>query len=302
MKRKEVPELRYEDTIQSALEWIERNLHRAIYLEDVALAANFSKFHFHRIFQGALKKSVDDYIRMRRLAVAAVQLIHSEERIIEVALHAQFNSQEAFSRSFKKMYGLSPGAYRKMMRTLIAKKEEEEQMATAIKGWFLSGSHPHNYQMGIDHTIVHEGKASGYLQSNTVFENDEFATMMQQFKADRYREKRIKLSCFVKSEDVRAFAGMWMRVDNQAGDVLQFDNMSNRPIVGTSDWNMYSIVLDIPKESAIISFGILVQGKGKVWMDQFSFVEVDERVQTTNLELVPELLDAPTNLSFEDFR
>lgn len=293
--------MRYEDTIQHSLDWIERNLHRAIYLEDVALAANFSKFHFHRIFQGALNKSVDDYIRMRRLTVAAVQLIHSDERIIDIAFHAQFNSQEAFSRSFKKMYRLSPGVYRKMMRILIAKKEEEVQMTTAIKGWFLSGSHPHNYQMGIDYTIVHGGKASGYLQSNTVFEKDEFATMMQQFKADQYRGKRIKLSCFVKNEDVRAFAGMWMRVDNQDGDVLQFDNMSNRPIIGTSDWNFRSIVLDIPQESAVISFGMLVQGKGKVWMDQFAFEEVGECVQTTNLELVPELLDEPANLSFEDF-
>lgn len=302
MKKKEVSELKYEDTIQSALEWIERNLHRAIYLEDVALAANFSKFHFHRIFQGALKKSVDDYIRMRRLTVAAVQLLHSDERIIDIAFHAQFNSQEAFSRSFKKMYSLSPGEYRKTMRTLIAKKEEEVQMTSSIKGWFLSGSHPHNYQMGIEHTIVHVGKASGYLQSNTVFEKDEFATMMQQFKADQYRGKRIKLSCFVKSEDVRGFAGMWMRVDNHVGDVLQFDNMSNRPIVGTTDWNFHSIVLDIPKESVIISFGMLVQGEGKVWMDQFSFDEVDERVQSTNIEVVPELLDEPANLSFEDFR
>ncbi|MFJ7934884.1 helix-turn-helix transcriptional regulator [Sporosarcina sp. NPDC096371] len=293
--------MKYEDTIQGSLEWIERNLNRAIYLEDVAIAANFSKFHFHRIFQSALGKSVDDYIRMRRLTISAVQLIHSDERIIDIALHVQFNSQEAFSRSFKKMYGLSPGEYRKTMRILIAKKEEEVQMTTAIKGWFLSGSHPNHYQMGIDHTIVHGGKASGYLQSNTVFDENEFATMMQQFKADQFRGTRIKLSCFVKSEGVRGFAGMWMRVDNQAGDVLQFDNMSNRPIVGTSDWNFYSIVLDIPKEGTIISFGMLLQGEGKVWMDQFSFDEVDERVLTTNLEVVPELLDEPINLSFEDF-
>ena len=62
----------------------------------------------------------------------------------------------------------------------------------------------------------------------------------------------------MKSERVQNFSGVWMRVDNQVGDVLQFDNMSNRAIVGTLDWNYYSIVLDIPKESASISFGILL--------------------------------------------
>jgi len=293
--------LKYEAVIQQSLEWIERNLHRKIYLEDIAHTVNFSKFHFHRIFQSTVNMSVDDYIRMRRLAVSAVMLIHSEDRIIEIALHAQFNSQEAFSRSFKKRYCLAPGEYRKMMRLICFKKKEEMKMEASIKGWFLSGSHPHNYKMGVDRQVVHEGSASGYLKSTTVLEKDEFATMMQQFKADKYRGKRIKLSCFVKTEDVREFSGVWMRVDNQVGDVLQFDNMSNRPIIGTVDWNYYTIILDVPMESASISFGVLLQGQGKVWIDQFAFDEVDVSVKTTNLELVPEMLEEPVNLSFEEF-
>ena len=293
--------MKYEDIIQSSLEWVEKNLHREIYLKDVATASNFSKFHFHRIFQSSLNMSIDQYIRMRRLTVASVKLIHSDERIIDIALAVQFNSQEAFSRSFKKIYGLPPGEYRKMMRMITFKEEEEGQVKTSIKGWFLSGSHPYNYKMGIDRNVVHEGRASGYLKSETVLEKDEFATMMQQFKADNYKGKRIKLSSFVKSKSVEQFSGVWMRVDNQVGDVLRFDNMSNRPIVGTKDWNYYSIVLDIPKESASISFGILIQGIGEVWIDGFKFEEVDESVQTTNIEFFPEMLDEPVNLSFEDF-
>lgn len=299
--RKVVVDLVNEKVIHRSLEWIERNLHRRIYLEDVAFVSNFSKFHFHRIFQNTINMSVDDYVRMRRLSIAAVNLIHSDARIIDIALDAQFNSQEAFSRAFKKTYFLSPGEYRNLMSVLTTKKEEVEHMETSIRGWILSGSNPNNYQMGIDHNVVHGGKASGYLQSRTVIEKDEFATMMQQFKADNYRGKRIKLSCFVKSEDVEQFAGMWMRVDNQSGDVLQFDNMSNRPIVGTNEWNYCSIVLNVPEESAIISFGALLQGKGKVWVDQFSFTEVSNATETTNLELLPEMLDEPTNLSFEEF-
>ena len=173
--------MKYEDIIQRSLEWVEGNLHRKIYLEDVAIASNFSKFHFHRIFQSAINMSVDQYIRMRRLTVASVKLIHSDERIIDIALAVQFNSQEAFSRSFKKTYGLPPGEYRKMMRMITFKEEEEGQVKTSIKGWFLSGSHPYNYKMGIDRNVVHEGRASGYLKSETVLEKDEFATMMKRF-------------------------------------------------------------------------------------------------------------------------
>lgn len=58
-----------------------------------------------------------------------------------------------------------------------------------MKGWVLSGSHPFQFEMGIDRENVHQGKASGYLKSTMVQDIGEFATMMQQFKADRYLGK-----------------------------------------------------------------------------------------------------------------
>ncbi|MEK3934307.1 AraC family transcriptional regulator [Sporosarcina sp. FSL W7-1349] len=287
------------EIVQRAVEWIEENLQRDIQLADVAHFSGYSKFHFHRMFQSVLNRSVDQYIRTRRLAAAAVLLIHSDERILDIAFHTLFNSQEAFSRAFKKVYHLAPGEYRRLMRSVIFKQEEEFKMGE-MKGWFLSGSHPHNYRMGIDRQVVHTGNASGYLHSQFVTEQEEFATMMQQFKADQYIGKRLKLSCFLKCEDVDTFAGAWMRVDNQLGDVLQFDNMSNRPLRGTLDWNYYSLVLDVPAGSKIISFGVLLQGTGKLWANQFQFEEVPDTFPTTNLEVMPELLDEPVNLSFDE--
>ncbi|MCG7343752.1 AraC family transcriptional regulator [Sporosarcina sp. ACRSL] len=288
-----------EQIIQRTVEWIEENLHEDIQLADVASFTGYSKFHFHRIFQSVLNMSVDQYIRSRRLAASAVLLIHSDERIIDIAINALFSSQEAFSRAFKKIYHLAPGEYRRIMRSVTFKQEEEFFMLE-MKGWLLSGSHPHHFRMGIDRHVVHTGRASGYIRSEFVTGHEEFATMMQQFKADNYIGKRIKLSCFLKCEDVEQFAGAWMRIDNQLGDVLQFDNMSNRPLQGTLDWNYYSLVLDVPPESKTISFGVLLQGKGKLWANQFQFEEAPENISTTNLEIMPELLDEPVNLSFEE--
>ena len=199
-----------EQIIQRTVEWIEENLHREIQLADVASYSGYSKFHFHRMFQSVLHMSVDQYVRTRRLAGSAVLLIHSEERILDIALNALFSSQEAFSRAFKKTYHLAPGEYRRIMRSVTFKQEEELKMQD-MKGWFLSGSHPHNFRMGTDRQVVHTGQASGYLQSEFVTGIDEFATIMQQFKADKYVGKRIKLSCFLKCEDVEQFAGAWMR-------------------------------------------------------------------------------------------
>lgn len=173
-------------------------------------------------------------------------------------------------------------------------------MEPKVKGWFLSGSNPFNYEMGMDHEIVHQGKASGYLKSKTVLDSTEFATMMQTFKANQFVEKRIRLSGFMRTENVDTFAGMWMRVDDTMEDVLQFDNMSNRPIKGTTKWNHYSIILDVPPQSAVISFGIILSGQGTIWADQFTFEEVNKSIPTTNLEVHGELLDEPVNLSFDE--
>lgn len=76
--------------------------------------------------------------------------------------------------------------------------------------------------------------------------------------------------------------------------------MMDRPIIQTTDWNYYSIVLDIPENSAVISFGIILSGRGSVWTDDLKFEEVDEKTPTTNVDLNVELLENPVNLSFEN--
>lgn len=83
---------------------------------------------------------------MRRLANASAALLYSKERILDIAFYYQFESQESFTRAFKKIYKLPPGQYRRLMSDVI-KKKEESYMETKIKGWFLSGSDPFSYEM-----------------------------------------------------------------------------------------------------------------------------------------------------------
>lgn len=291
--------------IYQALGYIEAHLEEEMKLETAAAAAGFSMYHFHRIFQEQVGRSVTDYIRSRRLASASSLLLYTTEDIIQIAFRSRFASQEAFTRAFKKEYGMPPGRYRKLMGKMQHTKEKREGKANMsdqgkVKGWILSGSDPSHYEMGIDRGTVHLGKVSGYLKSVSATSETQFATIMQQFKSDNYKGKRIKLSAFIQTEKVKHFAGLWMRVDNAAGDTVQFDNMSDRPIQGTLPWNMYSIVLDVPKESESISFGVLLTGQGKVWMDSFSFEIVDSRTPSTNMQVGGELRDEPENLSFEE--
>lgn len=287
--------------IQRAIQFIENNLHEDLSLEITARFVGFSKYHFHRIFQKETGITVSEYIRYRRIANSANMLLYSEKRIIDIAIYYRFETQESFTRSFKRYYELPPGQYRKFMSKLTMKREESlMEKEQEVKGWQLSGSHPFHYKMGLDRKIFHKGTTSGYLKSTQVQSLEEFATGMQQFKAKRYLGKRLKLSGFLTSKNVEQFCAIWMRVDDALGDVLQFDNMSNRPITGDTEWNHYSIVLDIPENSAVIAFGVLLAGKGQVWMDELKFEIVDNKVPTTNIDFSVDLLDEPINLSFEE--
>ena len=102
------------------------------------------------------------------------------------------------------------------------------------KGWFPAGSRPKDYEMSVDRSVAHGGKASATLKSVSAATAG-FGTLMQTFKADTFRGQRVRMSGYVQSKDVADWAGLWMRVDGTQKEALAFDNMQGRPIKGTSD-------------------------------------------------------------------
>ena len=100
--------------------------------------------------------------------------------------------------------------------------------------WFLTGSRPQNYEEGIDRNVKRSGESSVYPKTE-FSEPGEYGGLMQVFDADDYRGKRVRLAGYVKSESVEPWAGLWMRVDGPNRRMLSFDNMENRPIVGTTE-------------------------------------------------------------------
>ncbi len=172
------------------------------------------------------------------------------------------------------------------------KKREEAPM----KSWFLAGSHKNDYEQGIDAEVTFNGKKSAYLRSKGL-EPEGFGTLMQQFGASVYLGKRLRYSAYVKSEDVESWAGLWMRVDGvEQYKSLSFDNMQNRSIKGTTEWQRYEIVLNVPKESTNIAFGILLEGSGQVWLSDIQFAEVTDDIPVTDVS--KSFPDQPENLDF----
>ena len=251
------------------------------------------------IFKKETGLPVYQYIQKRRLAQSASLLLYSSMHVIDIAMCLHFESQETFTRAFKKAYGLPPGRYRKTLGNLISGGMDMRN--EKIRHWIITGTAPDKYETGIDRKIFHTGTRSAYICSTAEdYEADEYATILQQFSADLYTGKRVRLAAFVKAQEVEGWAGLWMRLDDKFSNTLKIDNMQNRPITGTSEWNLYSCVLDVPKEAKIINIGILLSGKGSVWMDNVSFQEVDKNIPTTDFEIQKVYPDHPENLSFEE--
>jgi hypothetical protein len=148
--------------------------------------------------------------------------------------------------------------------------------------WFLTGSHPQDYAISLDSAVLHEGKPAHLLASKADNEQG-FGTLMQMFKGKAYLGKRVRLSAWVKAEKVENWAGLWMRVDGPNGKPTAFDNMQTHPIKGSLDWQRYQIVLDMAPDSNALALGILLSGKGKVWMEEPVLEVVDASVPVTDM-------------------
>jgi AraC family transcriptional regulator len=109
--------LDYYDLVSQSIDYIERNLTNKITLRDIAASANLSVSHLYRVFPALTGHTVGQYIRKRRLSEAAGQL-KGFESTIGIALEYQFETQEGFIRSFKALFGVTPGEYRRHPTTL----------------------------------------------------------------------------------------------------------------------------------------------------------------------------------------
>lgn len=97
-----------------SIDFIEQHLYQKITVHQVAAASHYSTYHFSRIFKALVGDTPKEYLRKRRLTVAAKRLLCEDIPILELALDCQFDSQEAFTRAFKDLFNITPAQYRKI--------------------------------------------------------------------------------------------------------------------------------------------------------------------------------------------
>ncbi len=162
-----------------------------------------------------------------------------------------------------------------------------------MTGWHTACSQPRQYEHALADEMTYEGKPVAELRC-VVPRADGFGTLMQAFSAEHFLEQRVRFSGALKSKGVEDRVGLWMRVDGPGGArPLAFDNMADRPIRGTTDWEHHEVVLDVLAHAQAIALGVLLVGEGDAWMSDFNVEIVGPEVQTTG---AGELPDRPQNL------
>lgn len=112
----------YLKRINTVLDFIENNLDTKLSLEYLSKKAHYSVYHFHRVFLAVVNERLNEYINRKRIErIASILLVKPNASLKDLAYKYGFNSDNSFSRAFKKYYGISPTEFKFQGKELLSK-------------------------------------------------------------------------------------------------------------------------------------------------------------------------------------
>ncbi|MDV4151964.1 AraC family transcriptional regulator [Clostridium sp. AL.422] len=124
--------MNYNDAIALCIEFIEKNIKNELSPEIIASECGYSTFHFSRVFNINKGITLMEYVKKRRLLLAAQDLFN-DKKIIDIALEYGFQTHNGFSKAFKKEFGFSPTQYLKHMD-----RNFEKESMLKLGGYFMN--------------------------------------------------------------------------------------------------------------------------------------------------------------------
>jgi AraC family transcriptional regulator len=141
--------------LQDAVDFIEHNITENLTCSEIAKHACMSTFHFQRLFSILCGYTVGEYIRNRRLSLAALEIQSSENSITDIAFQYGYDTPEGFTRAFHRYFGITPSAARdrksvlpnfdklSVQKTLLGGKVEMDDMTRYGKrGYYVKENAP----------------------------------------------------------------------------------------------------------------------------------------------------------------
>ena len=104
--------------IKTLLEIIDQEIKDGLSINYLSMVSGYSRWHLQRIFKSSIGVSLGTYIRYKRVKRAANDIVKIDTRLIDVVVDYNFSSQSAFCRTFKTVYGITPGSYRRTRKSV----------------------------------------------------------------------------------------------------------------------------------------------------------------------------------------
>ncbi len=139
-------------------------------------------------------------------------------------------------------------------------------------GWFNSLGIVHGVSTAYGARVVtrpDDGKGACVVFWDLGVGDTEFGSLMQRCPVHYLAGKAIRLEAEIRTKQVKQWSGLWLRADGEHIPDLLFDNMSRRPIQGSTPWTKYVIDVQLPEETAWLNYGIVLAGQGTIWADNF---------------------------------
>lgn len=188
--------------IQRAIDYIEEHITQDIDYEAVARESFSSEFHFQRIFSILCGYTLGEYIRSRRLSLAAAELAGGRAKVIDVAMKYGYDSPDSFAKAFQRFHGISPsqargkGAVLKNFSPLhikisleggnIMDYKIEEKRAMLLTGYKKRFTGDPNDKGEQDHNFACSTRVLQYILEGMSREHETTYEVLTNFDADGY--------------------------------------------------------------------------------------------------------------------
>ena len=230
----------YVRRINLAIEYISVNINKSLNLEDVAKSSYFSPFHFHRIFQGMVGETVNDFITRKKMETAANRVVCRRElNMTEISELGGYSSSANFSKAFKLYFGLSPSQLRnptKMENSKIGKIYSKYGKAF-------------NPQSLYSQTVT----------NSVIFDPDKLEELLMNVKVEEMDEKLIAFLTAPKGYDLTSIFETWDKIIGWAKSSGVIDQENKRyaichdnPMITPEDKCRYDASIEIDGDVKVL--------------------------------------------------
>ncbi len=135
-------------------------------------------------------------------------------------------------------------------------------------GWQMAGQ-TEGFEVRLDPTGGRGGSACALLVGTNAAKGA-WVAIHQFVDAEPYRGRKLRVSAWIRTEDVAQWGSLYVRLGDVKGRKLLYRNHRNKPARGTAGWRRFEVTVDVPESAAGLDFGVFLFGSGTLRVDDFS--------------------------------